>query len=803
MLSLTLRPSRVKLPRSLPSLRSPIASAQLYTSAIIQEKNKGGDGVPLVRRVADRHITKVRNFADEHYAHPIWGLLKQLSHPRITWHQERALKKNGVTLAEYNEKWSAAATAPDAKTAFLALSEGGLLEQCPTWLLLHIAGSLIQDSNQALQLLKLVLQRLDKNIVEPDLAPWLLIYTAHALSRDGTIAPLRRVIHAFLHLPNAPNTPHFNLLLLAVSRFPSSSESAQVALTLIDAMTARQKRLWDSTYLALLEDRFVTLELTKVLQQRMVARNVVPSVGVLERFLKIFAQNGAIHDARNYLDAIREHLKGKARAPYGSSASHVEGNGEPKSGTITKWNTQYLSAFSHDHVSAFEYLESLILAQQSSLSPTPRVSPPRPQSRLPFKPTPRLPLKTSADIHDWTTALSIAARDKTRVSAAALLRLFNSTPHGMHPTSATYTTVIRGLATRGAYEAVMDVWDQFEHSGLRMDSKALAVGAQALASARYPLRALELLERIRSSSPGIIDTAVVNALMTALLRAGRADATLVLYDHMQLLYKVQPDTASLTLMLDAARMASREGEQSVRGVLTQFAAGLPSLRSRPDRAQNPVDRSEILQRLQEALPGRAAVSTGLWNGTPAWSRARDIFRGVMLGNFPELAHVRGPVAALRTSPDDSTRRPFVDFARRWTSSGSGTAEATSSNKHDNNPEVLGMYARFSPADGTFRAYILLLGEAGSANEIPQLLAWARALDVTLSPPTLAAALVFWAEVSLGPPLMERDDGVSRYGTLVLWLTEWVGNEGVPDEARVGRWIRKIARMREGRELSGR
>jgi len=75
----------------------------------------------------------------------------------------------------------------------------------------------------------------------------------------------------------------------------------------------------------------------------------------------------------------------------------------------------------------------------------------------------------------------------------------------------------------------------------------------------------------------------------------------------------------------------------------------------------------------------------------------------------------------------------------------------------------------------------------------------RALDIWPRVFTLAYALVFWAEVSIGPPLLERlrgrnDEG--EYVRLVRWMEEWVG-ENVPDEATVGEAMRYIDAMRRG------
>jgi hypothetical protein len=73
---------------------------------------------------------------------------------------------------------------------------------------------------------------------------------------------------------------------------------------------------------------------------------------------------------------------------------------------------------------------------------------------------------------------------------------------------------------------------------------------------------------------------------------------------------------------------------------------------------------------------------------------------------------------------------------------------------------------------------------------------------------LSYALVFWAEVSIGAPLLERlrlsgKNENGEYVRLVRWMEEWVGVENVPDEAAVGEAMRRVDDMRRsaGRKKS--
>ena len=103
---------------------------------------------------------------------------------------------------------------------------------------------------------------------------------------------------------------------------------------------------------------------------------------------------------------------------------------------------------------------------------------------------------------------------------------------------------------------------------------------------------------------------------------------------------------------------------------------------------------------------------------------------------------------------------------------------------------------FAPDDATFRAAVLLLGAARAAKEIPLLLARMRALGIVPRTRTLAYALVFWAEVSVGAPLLEKLRGGSgEYVRLVRWMEEWVGVRNVPNAAAIGEAMRKVDAMR--------
>jgi len=95
--------------------------------------------------------------------------------------------------------------------------------------------------------------------------------------------------------------------------------------------------------------------------------------------------------------------------------------------------------------------------------------------------------------------------------------------------------------------------------------------------------------------------------------------------------------------------------------------------------------------------------------------------------------------------------------------------------------------------------IVLLGLTSRAGEIPSLLAWMREVGVKPSQATLAVALVFWEEVSVQAPLVERwvmgGEGESEYVKLKEWIRDWVGGRRLPSERMLGVWHQKVAKMR--------
>jgi hypothetical protein len=72
----------------------------------------------------------------------------------------------------------------------------------------------------------------------------------------------------------------------------------------------------------------------------------------------------------------------------------------------------------------------------------------------------------------------------------------------------------------------------------------------------------------------------------------------------------------------------------------------------------------------------------------------------------------------------------------------------------------------------------------------------RALGIKPTRDTLSLALVFWAEVSLHGPLIEKLVGErSEYVRLVRWIREWVGHRNAPNDRDIRRLLKIVATKR--------
>ncbi|OCF46009.1 hypothetical protein I317_00097 [Kwoniella heveanensis CBS 569] len=148
-----------------------------------------------------------------------------------------------------------------------------------------------------------------------------------------------------------------------------------------------------------------------------------------------------------------------------------------------------------------------------------------------------------------------------------------------------------------------------------------------------------------------------------------------------------------------------------------------------------------------------------------WQRARDIFRQVVLGNWPHLESVKSPLEAAHTGPlesivsffggsNDSGRSRSRDGAH---SSHSPSIEPKSERQNLITPDVTTLnipsatckYPHVIPTSSTFRSYIALLGYNNLHSEIPIALAWMKELGIKPNWSTMCLALLHICEAE-GP-----------------------------------------------------
>jgi hypothetical protein len=617
------------------------------------------------------------------------------------------------------------------------------------------------------------------------------------------------VVNIFLTIPVEPAHLHFNLLLQAVALLPRSTEAFDLVVLLLQTMDARKIHMESRTYHILLADRFVTLQLSKLLQAKMAQDKYRPCIEHLRAYVRIFSKNGLKHDAGRYLNAVRllESQRVRPKLPYVPDDEEDDGKGIP-----LQANTHYLRAFGNDRRSAFKYLVRLLNAAAR------RESIPRTRYQ-------GLKSRKFSVMFDWTTAFAVAARHR-ETSSEQLIRLFNKALEieRFRPTVATYTVLLRGLIFRRSYDDAVYIWDRLIADRLVLDRKALGAGVKALTLAGQPLRAFGALEvvcarpdtwpiasasyvrqgndmRKRRSlhSPQRrfqVDTMTMNDFMVALLRIARPDIVFMMWEHMEMLYNVKPDSHSLTTLCQASRLADRLDANSLAASITRI--GLSNPFRRPHA--NPSNREEAVQTINQMLKEKGGKSAkGIWKNALAAHGVRNAFQEIIFSNWPEMKDINAPAHAVRRG--DANESPLREMAQSIAQSLSFI------NTREQRERELPPHITFAspsqgsiiPSESAFSAYIVLLGTSSYQHEIPLVLAWMRALHIRPRRPTVCFALIFWAEVSLRGPIFEawaESNDRSEYGKLHKWIKDWIGRGLFPQDHLIAHFLKVVARARD-------
>jgi len=380
------------------------------------------------------------------------------------------------------------------------------------------------------------------------------------------------------------------------------------------------------------------------------------------------------------------------------------------------------------------------------------------------------------DAYEWSAFLSAIAKDYS-MSHETLWAVWKRLKglKGSNINAASYTAMIDAFRRRGSPKLAVEIWGELVKRPSIVDRRALTAGVVALASAGHLKEAFETMEifAYKNYLPGVaetpwpskeqymhtpghihLDTGIINALMRYMNRHGRPDVVFKLWDVMEKYYGTWPDAYTQTFLLDAARHAYLI-EPTMELALGQLGIRNP-LRSW--RREDDGTPGALISRMLSKSP-----ESGFWHDDWAYVNARVIFRDVVLGNWPELQSVSCPVGAYvpTTFSDRLWVVPDPKPEQRW-------------------PTII-------PSAITFHAYIFLLGWNELQAEIPQALAWMRALQIEPMQKTLVMALMYYGEVARLPPLFEafdlrRNDAYKGdYGRFRGWLVDWVGGRAVPTE----------------------
>lgn len=617
----------------------------------------------------------------------------------------------------------------EAESACKAISaQRDLLADAPVWVAFYLLSCKVHTPQDAMAAINLAL-RIFPRAGRHEKAVMLLL-SIQVLAQNNVSLPIPKLVKLFLILDLDRPATRYNTLLRNMSRLRSSPSVAKATTEILQAMDAHGIELHFQTYTSLLTNQLVTLELAKMLEQRMARDDVRPDLQQLTAYLRIFARGGAVHSAARYLNLIKftKEERGKL-APHGISVpENVEDLSLQPSkdgrSVVTGHNTLFLRSFAGDSNTAFQFLRQMVDHESKGLNK------PKPLKRIRFGPAARksrLPGRRTIRGADWVTMLNGLSRDKG-ITGEMFFKAFDASQkaarYGL--SVPVFTVLMRGLVKKGDYAAAEAVWRRCcsTHSRRKnLDARALTIAMDVLIGNNKALEAFDTLltatgildqfseeaahalpkptlhgrtkTRQWRSKRATTDTTLVNALMYAFLRHGRPELVFKLWDAYFPLFGVHPDSMSLTAILLAAEKVARF-DHTFRGVLEQL--GLHNLFSSTStkNVQKPFsERSkvEIIKSLRASIgmqrtglvpdsqdqeleqPTKDSevvyVRKSIWNGKLAAPKALSIFREIMLGNFPGLQDIRAPAQAV-WSDEAKSINPMRDVARmlgfRWLAS---------------------------------------------------------------------------------------------------------------------------------------
>ncbi|KAI5476129.1 hypothetical protein MNV49_000399 [Pseudohyphozyma bogoriensis] len=363
----------------------------------------------------------------------------------------------------------------------------------------------------------------------------------------------------------------------------------------------------------------------------------------------------------------------------------------------------------------------------------------------------------------WVALLTVLSRSKDASSDHILSVVDAMEAAGQHLNttrgfSFSWAIALEGLKFRKDHERACQLWENrlgghVNETGMRITLRLLTPVVQSYIAlwdvkkaeeviATYARRPNPTRPRRRGRNEWTLpfDNVPFTSLMTAYTRMGNYRKAFDLFKSLEKEFMVLPDVISLTILLDAARVAS----------------------AKAGRGWGPGSEGIACWNLRNR-------QLDIWDGTPAHLVAERIAWKVLEENYPRVE-----IVSPMTGPTVTSRLSEWAFPTKDPDSDGRIFPATLSH-------IAPAWPQIYPNRAFFKAFIRLVGFHGSFEDLPKLLAWMRYLKVWPDRESLIIALLYVGE---GNPKMKDLQRLRE------WLVDWLGEENVPSEDEVAAMRRR-------------
>ena len=410
-------------------------------------------------------------------------------------------------------------------------------------------------------------------------------------------------------------------------------------------------------------------------------------------------------------------------------------------------------------------------------------------------------LPSDSSPYSWSQLLSRAVHDPS-VRAEQIISLARNIPKTA-AISHSIVPVMHGLIQRGEAEQAWNIWRDLIRLAKQaergdevkfIDNASLAVACEACHQVFDFTAAITLVDIWarrpvirRDDKTGLLhsltlDAQNVNVLLKLCKRDGLASVAFRLWAAALPRWNVYLNEISLGLLMDTARHhESRKRESAMEDLSSSLRRlrdemsmqHLGSAKWTANSNYDAYDADGFTKGSVSVLLDAPGYSWRKENGGKRpWQIAREVFRDVVLGNWPHLSHVKSPLD-LQTGPMSYLSSFF-----------GGQYLSPQPGGHGRSGRMPSEHARYTyivPTPLTFYIYIRLIGYHDVTPEIPLVLAWMKDLDIHPTWKTMCWAMVHLAE-SEGPSRRITGWGPNGQAALVRdtevlrrWLVEWLGN----------------------------